>query len=74
VVTEGTASAATLVARWLFEDGQTVEETSQSITPGGTTVTEFHVSKPSGWPEGKYKVEILLNGERVDSKDFEVKR
>jgi hypothetical protein len=73
VVTEGTAPNATLVARWTFEDGQTVEESTQTITPSGTAVSEFHVSKPTGWPVGKYRVEILVNGVSAETKEFEVK-
>ncbi|MGH7470527.1 MAG: hypothetical protein ACRENP_21490, partial [Longimicrobiales bacterium] len=69
----GTAENATLGARWLFEDGQTVEETNQTISPTGAAVHEFHVSKPSGWPKGKYKVEVLLNGSKVDTEEFEIK-
>ena len=40
----------------------------------GQARTEFHVFKPTGWPEGKYKVEVSLNGALAGSKDFEVKR
>ena len=73
VKTEGTRSAP-LTARWTFEDGQTVEETTQTISPTGPSTTEFHVSKPSGWPEGKYKVEILLNGASAKTEEFKVKK
>ena len=73
VDTEGTASGATLTARWTYEDGQVVDESSQTISPTGATVTEFHISKPDGFPTGDYKVEILLNGQSVETKDFEVK-
>lgn len=72
VMTTG-AGSVTLVARWTFEDGQVVDESSQSISPTGPAVTEFHISKPSRWPAGKYKVAILLNGQQTDSKEFEVK-
>lgn len=70
--TEGTASGATLTARWTYEDGQVVDETSQTISPTGASVTEFHISKPDGFPTGNYRVEILLNGETVQTEDFEV--
>lgn len=73
VLTTGTAPAAALKARWTFEDGQVVDETEQSIAPTGEAATEFHISKPDGFPAGKYKVEILLNGASVQSKDFEVR-
>jgi hypothetical protein len=72
VETKGSAPNASLQARWTYEDGQVVDQATQSIAPTGEDVTEFHVSKPSGWPKGKYKVEILLNGVPVDSEDFKV--
>jgi hypothetical protein len=73
VLTTGAAPSASLKARWTFEDGQVVEETEQMIAPAGDEATEFHISKPDGWPVGKYKVEILLNGATVQTKEFEVK-
>jgi hypothetical protein len=73
VDTEGTATGATLSARWLYEDGQIVDETSQTISPTGPSVAEFHISNPDGLAPGEYTVEILVNGETVESRDFEVK-
>ena len=73
VHTTGSASAANLMARWTFEDGQVVQESSQSIAPNGDAYTEFHISKPSGLPKGKYKVEVFLDSKSVGTKNFEVK-
>lgn len=73
VETEGTASGSTLTARWTYQDGQVVDETTQTISPTGPAVTEFHIAKPDGFPTGNYQVEILLNGTSVEKKDFEVK-
>lgn len=73
VMTDGNAPSATLTARWTFEDGQIVDESSQTITMSGPATTEFHIVKPSGWPAGKYKVEILLNGNIARSAEFTVK-
>ena len=73
VVTDGSSSNATLKARWTYQDGQPVDESVQTIAPTGKATTEFHVSKPDGWPAGKYKVEISLNGAPAVTKDFEVK-
>jgi hypothetical protein len=73
VVTEGSSPSATVTARWTYEDGgQVIKEDSRSIAPGGTEATEFHISKPSGWPKGKYKVTLTLAGS-TESKDFTVK-
>jgi hypothetical protein len=70
VATSG-GTGGSLAARWTFQDGQVVDETTQSVG-AGPAVTEFHVSKPSGWPTGSYKVEILLNGAPAQSKEFRV--
>jgi len=72
VSTTGTASNATLGAKWTYQDGQTVNDSSQTIAPTGPAVTTFHISKPDGWPAGNYKVEISLDGKSVSSKDFTV--
>ena len=73
VVTEGSSPSATLKARWTYQDGQVVDESVQTIAPTGKATTEFHISKPDGWPAGKYKVEVSLNGVAANTKDFEVK-
>ena len=73
IITSGTAPNAVLKTRWTYQDGQVVEETEQVITPTGDAATEFHISKPDGFPAGKYKVEIFLNGTPVQTADFEVK-
>ena len=73
VSTTGTAANAVLNAKWTYQDGQTVNESSQTIAPNGDAVTSFHISKPDGWPAGNYKVEISLDGTSAASKDFTVK-
>ena len=72
VATDGVAQSATLSARWTFQDGQVVDTTSRAIAPTGAAATEFHISKPSGFPKGNYKVEIMLNGTTAQTKDFKV--
>ena len=74
VATDGTVPSATLRAKWTYQDGQTVDDTSRSIAPTGRERTEFHIAKPDGWPAGKYKVEVSLNGEPKETKTFEVQR
>lgn len=72
VRTEGSAATATLKARWTYEGGQVVQESSQAIAPTGPAVTEFHVAKADGWPKGSYKVEVFLNGNSVETESFKV--
>jgi hypothetical protein len=72
VRTKGAAPSATLKARWTFQDGRVVQESSQTIVPTGTAITEFHVSNPGGWPKGSYQVEVFLNGSSVETESFKV--
>ena len=37
IVTQGSAREARLTARWIYQDGQTVDESSQKFAPSGTT-------------------------------------
>lgn len=73
VATDGLATNAPLTAKWTYQDGTTVGTETKTLNTTGPTVTEFHATKPSGWPTGKYKVEISLNDMLVQSKEFEVK-
>jgi hypothetical protein len=73
VRTTGASSNSNVMARWTFEDGQVVQESSQAIAPTGEAFTEFHISKPDGLPKGKYKVEVFLDSKSAGTKEFEVK-
>ena len=76
VASDGTAESVTLVARWTYQDGDTVvvvDEIEQVIAPTGPAASEFHVQKPDGWPAGVYQVEILADGRSVGTKQFEVR-
>ncbi len=74
VSTEGARESAELRAVWRFQTGQTVDSSSQTISPQGDENTEFHVSNPKGWPVGTYNVTVYANGDSVDSKNFAVKK
>ena len=71
IVTEGTSPGATLGAKLTY-DATVIKEDSQTVAPTGPAATYFHVAKPGGWPAGKYKVEISLNGSPAGTKEFEV--
>jgi hypothetical protein len=74
VATEGSAASVALRARWTYEDGQVVDESTHTINPNNRERTEFHISKPDGWPTGNYQVEIFADGRSMETKKFEVKR
>ncbi len=73
VRTIGTGSSTQLTARWTYQDGQAVDERTETISPTGETYTEFHISKPSEWPKGRYTLRVLLNGSEVQTKEFTVR-
>ncbi len=62
-----------LGARWTFQDGQVVNEETRDLQFAGAGVTDFRISKPDGWPAGKYKVDISLDGAVVQSPEFTIK-
>jgi hypothetical protein len=72
VNTTGSAASATLSAKWSYQDGQTVNESSTTIAPTGDASTAFHINTPDGLPAGNYKVDISLNGAVVATKSFTV--
>ena len=70
------AGTAKLRAKWTYRKGSQeslVKEESQTITPTGPASSEFHISKPDGWPTGDYQVEIFVEDKSVGTKAFTVK-
>ena len=74
VHTTGSAQNTNITARWTFQDGQTVDEKTETIAPNGDAYTQFLISKPSGWPAGRYTLHVLVNNQQVQTKDFTVGR
>jgi hypothetical protein len=73
VETDRAAAGGTLTARWTYQDGQVVDESTRTISGNGETVTSFHIVNPTGWPTGSYRVEILTNGTVARTEDFTVR-
>ena len=70
VVTDG-ASEGTLVATWTFQDGQVVD-TQEKVVPAGPQVTDFSITKPDGWPAGKYTLQVSKDGMVLQTREFSV--
>lgn len=68
------AGPGTLGVRWIYQDSKDVHEGTRDIRPVGPTRTEFHLRDPNGLTEGRYRLEVTLNGASAGSKEFEVKR
>ena len=70
------AGTATLKAKWTYRKGgqeSLVKEDTQTIAPTGPATSEFHISKPDGWPAGDYQVEIFVGDKPAQTKSFTVK-
>lgn len=75
VETDGSGTAV-LKARWTYHKGDKVapvDENSQTLVATGPAVTEFHVSKPDGWPVGDYQLEVFLSDVSAGVHKFAVK-
>ena len=66
-------AAATITAKWTYGDGQPVSNGEEKISANGPATTTFHISKPDGWPAGKYTVEIGVDGKSAYTMSFDVK-
>jgi hypothetical protein len=78
VVTSNATPSTMVKAVVTFQDGQVVDSTSQTVavpaTMGGTSVTEFHLTKPGGWPTGDYTIEVWLDGQSAGTRTVAVRR
>lgn len=73
VATSGTAPSAKLDAKWTYQDGTVVDQSSAQLKDlAGPAMTDFHIAKPDGWPVGKYKVEVSVNGNPASTAEFTV--
>jgi hypothetical protein len=70
VLTDDTGSS-TIGARWTY-NGQMVSEEERKVSYRGAGATSFEFKSASGFPIGDYKVEILVDGQPVVSRDFRV--
>lgn len=77
VLTNNATATTTLKTVVTFQDGQVVDSMSQGVAmpmSGMPSVTEFHWTKPGGWPVGDYTVEVWLDGQSAGTRTISVKR
>jgi hypothetical protein len=70
VLTDATGSS-TIAARWIY-NGQMVSEEERKVRYKGAGATAFEFKSASAFPVGEYKVEILVDGQSVATRDFRV--
>ena len=72
VLTDATG-AGKITARWTYS-GRPVSDETKSVSYQGEAATEFHMENSGGFPPGDYKVEILVDDQKVGERDFKVAR
>ena len=72
VLTDGSGSG-TIGAKWWYA-GRLVSEPTQRVSYKGAAATEFHIQTSSRLPPGDYKVEILLDGQSIGTREFRVEK
>ncbi|MQS40334.1 hypothetical protein FFY77_01000 [Xanthomonas translucens pv. translucens] len=74
VKTEGSSTNTAVGAKLLFQDGQTAGEQNATLTTAGAETTNISFTNAKGWPAGKYKAEVTVNGQPAGTvQEFEVK-
>ena len=58
--------------RWTYQDGQLIDERTETLNFTGRDITNFRVSNAEGWPMGSYSVEITLDGNVVENRQFTI--
>ncbi len=74
VVTTGNTPDAALNARWNYLEGagMLITSVTQRLASDGLATTTFTLQNPDLWPEGKYNVEISVDGKVVNTQAFTI--
>jgi hypothetical protein len=63
----------TITVKWYY-GSQLLDERSKQVRFQGAGATEFHISNATEFPEGDYSVEVLVDGNSVGKRSFNVRR
>lgn len=74
VASTGTTSDIALNARWHYLEGagQLISSVTQRLASDGPATTTFTLHNPDLWPEGKYDVQISVDGKPVQTRTFTI--
>lgn len=67
----GARGYGTISVKW-YMGQQMLSEREKKVDFSGAGATEFNISSATGFPEGDYRVEVLLDGTLVGSRNFNV--
>jgi hypothetical protein len=70
VITEGQGSG-TIAVKWLY-GSQTLNEESRKVSYNDHAATSFKLQSGNGFFPGPYKVEVLVDGKTIDTREFRV--
>ncbi len=77
VHTAGLAHHAALVARWYFVrrsgTDTLIDQTTRTISPTGPALSAFEIRSARPWPQGTWRIEILIDGNPAGRKLFRVR-
>lgn len=74
VASTGVTPGIALNARWRYLEGagQLISSVTQRLASEGPATTTFTLHNPDLWPEGKYDVQISVDGKPVDTRTFTI--
>lgn len=74
VRTDGSAVNTNVSARLTYQDGQVAGEESATLNTTGPETTNIEFTNANGWPAGKYRAEVMVNGQpQGTAQEFEIK-
>ena len=72
--TDSSANNANVAAKLTFQNGQVAGEQNQVVNTTGAETTNISFKNANGWPAGKYRAEVTVDGKAAGSpQEFEVK-
>lgn len=74
VKTDGAANNVSVAAKLTFQDGQVAGEQTATLNTSGAETTNVTFKNAKGWPAGKYRAEVMVDGKAAGTpQEFEVK-
>jgi hypothetical protein len=74
VRTDGAANNVNVGAKLTFQDGQVAGEQNATLNTSGAETTNITFKNANGWPAGKYRAEVMVDGKAAGTpQEFEVK-
>ncbi len=74
VKTDGAANNVNVGAKLTFQDGQVAGEQNATLNTSGAETTNVTFKNAKGWPAGKYRAEVTVDGKAAGTpQEFEVK-